>query len=77
MTQPERSNEMLDDPSGSIFLPRSEHPEREFESWYFQLMLGRGIARDKTIEEVGEIHEALIESRRRHLAGIAVTATAS
>lgn len=44
-----RNTENLDStsgPEGSIFLPLTQNPTREFDKWYFELLTGRGIGRD-------------------------------
>jgi len=72
MTHLERSGEMTSDPDGSIFLPKTAFPEQEFEAWYFQLMLGRGIGRNQEPEEILRLHEELETIRAQHIGRLAL-----
>ena len=72
MTQQIEKGSESFDPEGSIFLPKTQHPAREFDRWYFELMMGRGIGRDKEAEEILRLHEELKMMRTRILGGTAL-----
>ena len=55
------------DPEGSIFLPKTEYPEREFDRWYFELLIGRGVGRDRQPQELFAMNEELTRMRQRYL----------
>ena len=55
------------DPEGSIFLPKTQYPEREFDRWYFELLTGRGIGRDRQPQELFALNEELTHMRLRYL----------
>ena len=60
------------DPEGSIFLPTTQYPEREFDRWYFELLIGRGIGRDRTAEEILLLGQELAVMRQRYLGTVAL-----
>lgn len=55
------------DPEGSIFLPKTSNPEREFDHWRFELLLGRGIGEGKTYEQLVKLDEQVQEARSRYM----------
>jgi hypothetical protein len=62
------------DPEGSIFLPKTSNPVREFDNWRLQLLLGRGIAEGKTLEEITELDRLVQAARSRHMGSAALLA---
>lgn len=62
------------DPEGSIFLPKTSNPEREFDNWRLQLLLGRGIGEGRSHEEILILDAQVQEARARHLGAKVVLA---
>ena len=55
------------DPEGFIFLPKTSNPEREFDNWRLQLLLGRGIGEGRSHEEIMMLDAQVQEARSRYL----------
>ena len=62
------------DPEGSIFLPKTSNPEREFDNWRLQLLLGRGIGEGRSHDELIALDSQVQEARARYLGSKAVLA---
>ena len=62
------------DPEGSIFLPKTSNPAREFDNWRLQLLLGRGIGEGKTHEEIAELDMQVQTARSRYFGALALLA---
>lgn len=63
------------DPSGSIFLPKTDYPVQEFNRWSFELFMGRGIGRDLEAHEIISLHAELEAVRSHYLGGMALRTT--
>jgi hypothetical protein len=74
MTQSTEHQSTSPGPEGSIFLPKTPFPDREFESWEFQLLTGRGIAAGKEYEDIQIMADELREVRSRHIGSEAINA---
>ena len=74
MTRHAENGGAIFDPEGSIFLPKTDNPEREFDNWRLQLLLGRGIGEGKTHEEVVELDTQVQAARFRYLGAKALLA---
>ena len=62
------------DPEGSIFLPKTGNPTREFDNWRLQLLLGRGIGEGRTHDELIELDAQVQAARSRYLGARALLA---
>lgn len=74
MAHPDAQSSQTNDPEGSIFLPKTRNPEREFENWRLALLMGRGEAEGKSGEEILELVELLKKARDRYLGDLAIKA---
>ena len=74
MPQPNSTTADTLDPEGSIFLPKTDCPEREFDSWNLQLLLGRGVAEGRDYDEIQLLSDELQEIRARYIGANAIQA---
>ena len=74
MTHPDVQSNSSNDPEGSIFLPKTKNPEREFDNWRLALLMGRGEAEGKSVKEILRLSELLEEARDRYLGDLAIKA---